>query len=237
VPSCRAHKQEILARLASPEWEASLLELLSCPKQSLHGLFSALCSIDTRVRWHAVSAFGMIVPRIADESLEEARVVMRRLLWSVNEESGGIGWGAPEAMAEIMASHPVLAREYAPILRSYIHEADSGEDNYLELDALRRGAVWGICRLAQSDPSLAAPALEDLRICLKDPDAPLRGMACLTIGLIGGFSTRSEIAALTDDQSAFVLYRNKELLRTTVAELAREALELLDRTGLPGTDR
>ena len=213
--------------LASPHWEASLHELLTCPKQALHGLFASLYSTDPLVRWHAVTGFGLIVPRIAEGSLEEARIVMRRLLWSVNEESGGIGWGAPEAMAEIMARHAGLAREFASILRSYIHEAEHGEDNYLELAPLRRGAVWGIARLAQADSALAAPATDDLRRCLEDADGPIRGLACLALGLIGRASARQEIAALIGDTTPLDLYLDKELLQTTVATLAREALSLL----------
>jgi hypothetical protein len=229
VPSCRARKEEIRSLLATPEWEAGLQELLSCPpKQLLQGLFAALCSTDPLVRWHAVSGFGLIVPRIAEESLEEGRIVMRRLMWSLNDESGGIGWGAPEAMAEIMASHPGLAREFSSMLRSYIHEEESGNDNFLELATLRRGALWGIARLARSDPALAAPATEDLRLCLIDADGPIRGLACLALGLIGAQSARPEIARLLNDPTTLEFYSNRDLFQATVAELASEALERLD---------
>jgi len=54
--------------------------------------------------------------------MESARVIMRRLMWSLNDESGGIGWGAPEAMGEIMARHEQLTKEYSAILGSYIRE-------------------------------------------------------------------------------------------------------------------
>jgi HEAT repeat protein len=219
--------------LASPRWEAGLLELLSCPKRALHGLIASLYSTDPSIRWHAVTGLGLIVSRIAGESLEEARIVMRRLMWSVNEESGGIGWGAPEAMSEIMARHPGLAREFAPVLRSYIHESESGEDNYLELAPLRRGAIWGIGRLAEADPMLAAPAAEDLRRCLQDHDGPIRGLACLALGLIGHSPARPEIAALTNDPAALDLYLDKTLGPATVAELARGALARLDDSGGP----
>jgi len=43
-------------------------------------------------------------------------------MWSLNDESGGIGWGAPEAMGAIMARHTGLADEYANICGSnYYH--------------------------------------------------------------------------------------------------------------------
>jgi len=48
-------------------------------------------------------------------------------------------------MGEILAAHNGLAQEYAHILLSYARE----EGNYLELEALQRGLLWGIGRLAE----------------------------------------------------------------------------------------
>eukprot|EP00362_Geleiidae_sp_MMETSP1317_P000447 CAMPEP_0201284794 /NCGR_PEP_ID=MMETSP1317-20130820/84991_1 /ASSEMBLY_ACC=CAM_ASM_000770 /TAXON_ID=187299 /ORGANISM="Undescribed Undescribed, Strain Undescribed" /LENGTH=71 /DNA_ID=CAMNT_0047606373 /DNA_START=1077 /DNA_END=1289 /DNA_ORIENTATION=- len=71
--------------------------------------------------------------------MEEARIVMRRMLWSMNDESGGIGWGVPEAMAEVMTCNKGLAEEYIHMLISYMRE--DGEElfqdgNFLEHESL-----------------------------------------------------------------------------------------------------
>ena len=58
---------------------------------------------------------GALVFSLAEQDMESARVVMRRLMWNLNDESGGIGWGSPEAMGEIMARHSGLAEEYSKI--------------------------------------------------------------------------------------------------------------------------
>ena len=89
-------------------------------KKAVNALIPFLYSPDEAVKSKAVSAFGVMMERLAGEDMEAARVIMRRLMWSLNDESGGIGWGAPEAMGEAMARHEGLAREYAPILISYI---------------------------------------------------------------------------------------------------------------------
>ncbi|MEA3417440.1 MAG: hypothetical protein U9R02_15080 [Thermodesulfobacteriota bacterium] len=52
---------------------------------------------------------GVVVSNLADHDMESARVIMRRLIWNLNDESGGIGWGSPEAMGEIMARNNRLA--------------------------------------------------------------------------------------------------------------------------------
>ena len=91
---------------------------------------------------------GAVVSRIAEADLESARMVMRRLIWSLNEESGWIGWGSAEAMGEIMARNEILAREYHTILISFVTEGD----NYLLFDKLREEVVRGLKRLSQVHP-------------------------------------------------------------------------------------
>ena len=82
---------------------------------------------------------------------------MRRFLWSLNDESGGIGWGAPESMAEIMCLHEGLRAEYLHMLLSYLRE-DGPEPfqdgNQLELPQLQQGVLWGVGRLSQKYPDL-----------------------------------------------------------------------------------
>ena len=135
--------------LGSGDFEQVLIELRKIPsRKAINPLISVFCDTDPELRLKAISAFGQVVADLANEDMEAARVVMRRLMWTLNDESGGIGWGAPEAMAETMACHPRLAEEYASILLSYIRE----DGNFLEYEPLRRGALWGIGRLAQVYP-------------------------------------------------------------------------------------
>ncbi|MFZ1983368.1 MAG: DVU0298 family protein, partial [Desulfatitalea sp.] len=108
----RRLKEQVLALLRADDLQVSLSALAAWPpRQVVNPLIGLLYHGDPRVRWHAVAAMGVVVGRLADEELEVARVVMRRLMWSLNDESGGIGWGAPEAMGEIMACHQRLACE------------------------------------------------------------------------------------------------------------------------------
>ncbi len=205
-------------------------EMLNCPaKGLLHGLFAALCNADQKVRWHGITMFGQAVSRMAEHSREDARVVMRRLMWSLNDESGGIGWGAPEAMGEIMACSEPLAREFHPILLSYLHEEESGEDNYLELAPLRRGAVWGVARLAQVRPKLLQrpESHEDLLRTLEDDDPSIRGLGAWAAGLLQIQGAGPALHNLFQDDSSIVIYRDRTFVPVTVSELARRAVERL----------
>jgi len=115
-------------------------------------LFSALYRPEEMLRWHTVTIFGEVLDRLAKKDMEAARIVMRRYLWSLNDESGGIGWGAPEAMAEAMYHHDGLCDEYLHMLMSYMRQdgpLEHQDGNFLELPGLQCGVLWGIGRLAE----------------------------------------------------------------------------------------
>jgi hypothetical protein len=120
------------------------------PKKLISPLISLFFNNDNTVKFKAIYVFGKLLSIITNNNIEDARIIMRRLMWSLNDESGGIGWGAPEAMAEAMANNSALAKEYFHILLSYIRE----DGNFLEFDALRKGALLGLARLAPIYPDL-----------------------------------------------------------------------------------
>lgn len=176
-------KKHVQRLLAEKNLNDIFLELSGYREEDLiNPLFSSLCNSNEIVRWHAVSAFGIVVSKLAKRNLESARVIMRRFLWSLNDESGGIGWGAPEAMAEIMANHPVLADEYLHMLVSYIQE-DGDElyqdGNFIELPMLQRGILWGLGRLAGSyrQRLIEAGVAKELGKYLESSDLIVFGLA------------------------------------------------------------
>ncbi len=163
--------------LGSPDFEEVLKSLDIPPERMINPLLCALFETDEAARWRAVRGVGITVSAIADRDLESARVIMRRLIWSLNDESGGIGWGTPEAMGEIMAENETLAREYYRILVSYI----DANGNLLENDELERGVVWGINRLAQKRPELLREWTGPILAQLNSPDPVKRGLAVRTL--------------------------------------------------------
>ncbi len=174
-------KQKILDILSREDISGSLPDLDNFrPRIVLGPLFSGLLNADPVIKWHAVTAMGHVVDTLAVKDLEQGRVVMRRLMWSLNDESGGIGWGAPECMGEIMARNESLAREFKSILFSYLVEREDGADNYLEYEPLRRGAFWGLSRFAQSRPDMGAQAIDNALTGLKAENDPFI-LACLCI--------------------------------------------------------
>ncbi len=195
------------------------------PKKVLSTLIRSFYQPEGLERWIAIRAFGTVVARLARQDMEEARIVMRRLMWSLNDESGGIGWGAPEAMAEAMAQDETLAREYARILLSYVWE----DGNYLEHLPLRRGALWGLYRLAQTRPEIfkEIEAWRILKGYLTDKDAESKALAILALGYSGNKELCDEIANNLSDRRTVQLFINDTLKELSVADAAAMSLDRL----------
>lgn len=220
----RILKHRVLELLRSEDLDFALEALCRMPpRQVINSLFSLLYSTDEQIRWRTVTAMGAAVARLADEEMESARIIMRRLMWNLNDESGGIGWGSPEAMGEILACHGLLAKEYASILISYARK----DGNYLELEMLQRGLLWGIARLSQVRPYLVLDAVSHFVHYLQSMDPAVRGLAAWLMGLLEAGDARTALEALTDDDAELSVYQNRRLIIRRVKELAEEALKRL----------
>ncbi len=225
-PRGRQLKREVMELLGSGDLDQTLAALCQMPaRQVINPLLSLLPGRDQKTKWAAVTAIGAVVANLADHDMEAARVIMRRLMWQLNDESGGIGWGCPEAMGEIMACHRGLAAEYADVLISYVRE----DGNFLEYEPLQWGALWGIARLAQADPRLLAGSIPYLMPLLKGSDASVRGLCAWALGLLGAGEACSRIQGLLDDRSEVEIYRDRRLTVVPVMDLAKEALARLKK--------
>lgn len=222
--SGRGLKRWVQELLKSSDFEKAMEKLSQLPsRQVINPLFSFLHHSDPEIKWAAIKAMGAIVANLANEDMEEARVIMRRLMWNLNDESGGIGWGTPEAMGEILACHKELAEEYAHVLISYTRE----DGNYLEHEMLQRGLLWGIGRLAQVRAHLLKDAVPYLMPYLDSSDAPVRGLATWTMGLLGVKEACPKIKRLTEDDRSLDIYMGGQLTNSRVMDLAAEALKTL----------
>ena len=215
-------REKLLERLRAGEIDSAAAELRQLPgRRFVNPLRSALCS-DEEAKWPAVTLLGLLTAELAERNLESARVVMRTLAWNLTEESGGIAWGTPESMAEIMACHETLADEYAALLVSYLRE----DGNFLEHEPLQRGVVWGIGRVAQVRPELLREHDADRHMLpyLESDDATVRGRAAWALGLLGTSEAGTKLEVLLDDREEVQIYLDRELVRSSVGDLASQAL-------------
>ncbi len=158
-PHGRKTRQKVGEILQSQDRKQALELLAKIPNMQLVGhLFSHFYATDELIRFRSITAMGLLGKRLAAEHMENARNLMRRLMWNLNDESGGIGWGSAEAMGEIMARSPSLAEEYASILFSFLDP----KANYIDNPLLQQGVLWGIGTCVSAFPDKLTPHLGGL---------------------------------------------------------------------------
>ena len=221
----RQLKIKIKKLLLQEDFAGGLVDIAAIPaRKAVNPLFSFLCSTNDILKWRAVTAMGEVVDRLAETDIESARVIMRRLMWHLNDESGGIGWGCPEAMGEIMALNKTLTDEFWCILVSYAQP----EGNFLEHPTLQRGLLWGLGRLAHARPRLLNNTVECLHPFLQCPDPYLRGLAAWAAGACQNIHTQKLLDNLQTDTAELTIYLDQKLDSCTVAQLAKTALQKTD---------
>ncbi len=216
-------KQQILSLVQAEDFQSSLQALGQLPpRKAVNPLFGLFHHRLALVRWRAVTAMGEVVAGLAAQDLEAARIIMRRLMWNLNDESGGIGWGSPEAMGEIMARHRRLAEEYASILISYLNP----RGNFLEHEGLQKGLLWALGRLAGAHPDLAAQARPYLPPFLFSREPALRGLAIWSGGQLPdpGDRFRQGVQRCRRDHTQVAIYQDGCLETVSIDHLAETVL-------------
>jgi len=184
----------------------------------------ALYSPDDRERFKAALDLGIFADRQWSEKPDAVRQLLRRLAWSLNEESGATGWGAPEAIGEIAARIPEMEQLYGSVFPGYLSHAEVFLDNAI----LDTGALWAIGRLGPGSPA-DVPALdEDLPRFLQSESGSVRGAAVYAAGQLGRSGLRSLVSELRTDDAPLILPLHGIIMDVTVAELAEAAVFSLD---------
>lgn len=173
----RQQKNKLFAILSQPSWQEKVVAELNST-ENLSEYIAPFLSflLKNEVRWQAIWSFGFTLGLIAKTDKEQARNIMRRLMWSMNEESGNIGWGIPESMGATFAQSDFLASEYAKILFSYA-TSTGGEDNFIDHEPLRLGVYWGIAYSAPHLPNFVDKSIQTLTAGLKEEIITAKGTA------------------------------------------------------------
>ncbi|MFH1981625.1 MAG: DVU0298 family protein [Pseudomonadota bacterium] len=228
----RRLKNEVLQVLIDDAFDTRLPALLQIPgRRIVNPLFAFLLHPKPMVRWRAVVAMGAVVSQLADTALESARVVIRRMMWQLNDESGGIGWGCPEALGECVARHASIADAYHRILVSYLDPCR----NYLEHPMLQQGLLWGVGRAVHSRPGQLAGWGHLLLPHLDAEDPQRRGLAAWAAGAAGDTALLPTLRRLSDDDQLFEFFDGSRLTRLPVKEMATAAAARLESSVVPNS--
>ncbi len=206
--SPRGGRREAVRRLLEAFDLAALDRWAAAERGAWAALQPLLFDDDELVRWRAVEAAGRVAAVRARADLEPAREMIRRALWLMNDESGGVLWVGPEVIGAVLAHVPALQGEFLEVLASFLEE-----------EPFRAGTRWGLWRVALASPAAVAPAAAALGPSLRDPDPEIRGLAALALAAATG---PGSTAAARGDPGRFELFdpRTGVLRPTTVGEAA-----------------
>ncbi|MFI5338936.1 MAG: DVU0298 family protein, partial [Candidatus Methylomirabilales bacterium] len=107
-------------------------------------------------------ALGVVVEETQLVSRERAIDLLRRFFWALNDESGAVPYGTPEAIGEILAVRPELQADFLPILCSLLTDEDMPQTGSIE-----RGVLWALGRVGSPVARYSPEAVEAPRQAAK----------------------------------------------------------------------
>ena len=153
-----------------------LIELCEKHRQFWNELRFRLYDIDERLRWPAIECVAKFIQRLWEKGeKEKVREYIRNLFWSINDESGGIGWSAPQTIAEIIINIPELLEPYGSMMIAHTFEEP----------LLIKGGLWGIGRLGKQIAESVKFFQEKILVAFENDDPETLSLAAWAMGEVG----------------------------------------------------
>ncbi len=208
---------------------AAIVALAKEHKRVLPLLVRSAYDKETLAGWRAIKAVGLVARELVKTDYEFLRETVRKLLWSLSDESGGIGWSAPEMLGEIVAVDPQRFSDIIPLIAGVYG---------IEEDVFRPGVVYALGRIAGVSPELVMPYRGTIFSALSGPDPLTRVYAVRAVKSIWKLERKKNrsiikglIKGLTSDKREVFIYHNDGFLRVEVGEESNIALSELEEVG------
>lgn len=218
-------KQIIQKALESNDLDA-LVAFARRNKGVLSLLIRASYDKETLAGWRAIKAIGRIAKALVRTDYDFLRETVRKLLWSLSDESGGIGWAAPEILGEIICADLEKFADIVPLIAE-VYE--------VEEDVFRPGVVYALARIAEINPRLAAGYQEIIIRSLADKDPLMRIYALQLVDRLWRIAIKDElwtkeytnrifnyIDKLKNDHKVAWIYHNDGFIDIEVGEKAKK---------------
>ncbi|OGW42220.1 MAG: hypothetical protein A2010_10105 [Nitrospirae bacterium GWD2_57_9] len=177
---------------------------------------------ETLAGWRAIKAIGRSAKEMVNKDYAFLRETIRKQLWSLNDESGGIGWSAPEIVGEIVSCAPDRFRDIIPLL-AQVYDVDEV--------VFRPGVLYALATIAEVLPTAVEPYTNLAVKALSDENAMVRVRGLEIIRLLRDLLSDTDRAAvmremprLLSDQSEVWIYKNSHFINIQVKEAAEETV-------------
>jgi hypothetical protein len=211
-------KQQVILLLQQSKYD-DLLELCERDRRFWKALQLCLYETETGVIWSAIEAIAELMKRWWQANQgEKVREYIRKLLWSLNDESGGIGWNAPQTIAEIIVHIPQLLSPYGSMMIA----------STLEEPLLVRNSLWGIGRLGAQVRETVKLFQDMLLNIFRSEDHEILGFAAWAMGEVGFVPSLPSLEKLLDRKEPIRIYIDGKFLEKSLGVWAKEAIIKID---------
>jgi len=192
-----------------------LLDLCERNRHFWKALRFQLYDIDEKLRWSAITSVGKLMQRWWQSGQEEkVRVYMRNLFWSITDESGGIGWSAPQTIAEIIVNIPSLLDPYGSMMIAHAFEEPP----------LIKAGLWGVGRLGKEIADAVDFFQDKVLRTFRGDDAETLGLAAWAMGEIGFRPALPFLEELRERDEPVRIYIKGDFYEKPLGQWAREAI-------------
>jgi len=193
-----------------------LLELCERDKRFWQEVRFRLYEIDESLRWPAIETAARRMQRLWNSGNEEkVRIYIRTLFWSMTDESGGIGWSAPQTIAEIIVNIPEIINPYGSMMIAHS----------IEEPPLMKGGAWGIGRLGRNIADSVESFKEKVLAVFQAKDSETLGLLAWAMGRTGFPPAIPFLEKLLQRQEPVTIYIDGLFVQKPLKQWAEEAIE------------
>jgi hypothetical protein len=182
-----------------------------------------LYDLDERVRWSAIEVAAKFMERWWHSGRQEKVLVyIRTLFWSMNEESGGIGWSSPQTIAEIIVHIPELVDPYGRMMIAHS----------IEEPPLMKGGAWGIGRLGTRIADSLEAFSEKVLAVFQEDDCETLGLLAWATGKTVFSPAMPFLEKLLRREEPVMIYSDGVFLQKPLKQWAAEAIGAIKIRGV-----
>lgn len=224
-------KKSILQALESNDLD-TVVSIAQKSRKALSLLVRMAYDKETLVGWRAIKAAGRVSKALATIDREFLRITVRKLLWSLSDESGGIGWSAPELLGEIVSSDPAGFADIVPLI---------AEVYDIEEETFRPGVVYALTRIAEVSPESVACYQKIIVRSLVDKNPLMKIYALELVALLWNNVCRNNlwsleyqdklkrvVISMSNDTEVAWVYKNSAFIDVRVGELSVKVAKNMD---------
>ncbi len=215
--SGKAAQKTELIRFINDYEISRALKWLENQRRPISLVSSLLFTTDQTVRWRAIELLGKLAGIISKSDKVSIRKLLTHNIWMMNDESGNVGWYAPETIGEVLYNVPEFIDEFGIMLPTFIIE-----------EPFERGTHWAIARVSEIKPDIYIKDFSKILKSLEDSDPYIRAYTSKAVMLIDPLNAKSKVEKLKADQGDIELYNftTGNLYQTKVGKIVTELVNI-----------